>query len=236
MALQIGGAVLPLHPLDVSPTSLSDSTTCVGSFVPQTVSVGAGEFDWLIGDNFLRSVYSVYDFGDFDESGQMGNPYMQLLSIIDPDEASVDFHQARGGEPKTNITYQGLNGISAEPSFNISQDISASLERIGKYIPAMLGVVALNALILLVVAIAGTVIYCRRQRRRRVPARTPRGRMSPMPMNPRHSFLPGVLPPPEQSHTYQPVSMALTEDTFVPPSPAFYKFEGQSGDRPKSIA
>ena len=192
--------------------------------------------DWLVGDNFLRSVYSIYDFGDFDESGKMGNPYLKLLSIIDPDEASVDFHKARGGEPKTNITYQGLDGVSVAPSFNISQDISASLERIGKYIPAMLGVVALNALILLVLVVAGTVIYCRRRGGQRIPARTPRGRMSPMPMNPRHSYVAGTLPLPEQTHTYQPVSMALTEDTFVPPSPGFYKFDGQAGDRPKSIA
>jgi len=236
MALQIGGQVLPLHPLDVTPTGVSDATTCVGSFIPQTVSVGAGQFDWLIGDNFLRSVYSIYDFGDFDGSGKMGNPYMRLLSIINPDQASVDFHNVRGGQPKTNITYQGLNGVSAEPSFNISQDISASLDRIGKYIPAMLGVVALNALVLVVLVVVGTVVYCRRQRRRRIPARTPRGRLSPMPMNPRHSYVPGVLPPPEQTHTYQPVSMALTEDTFVPPSPAFHKFDVQLSDRPKSVA
>lgn len=37
------GQVLPLHPLDVTPSGLTDPTICVGSFVPQTVSVGAGE-------------------------------------------------------------------------------------------------------------------------------------------------------------------------------------------------
>lgn len=35
--------VYPLHPLDVSPTSLIDSSTCVGSFLPQAVSVGQNE-------------------------------------------------------------------------------------------------------------------------------------------------------------------------------------------------
>jgi len=166
----------------------------------------------------------------------MGNPYMKLLSIIDPDEASVDFHNVRGGDPQTNITYHGLGDVSIQPSFSISQDISASLERIGKYIPAMLGVVALNALVLLILAAAGIVIYCRRKNRRNAPARTPRGRLSPMPLNSRHSYVPGILPPSERPHSYQPVSMALTEDTFVPPSPAFHKFDGQLGDRPKSIA
>lgn len=209
---------------------------CKFILVPITLGPQISCSDWLVGDNFLRSVYTVYDFGDFDASGRMGNPYMKLLSIIDPDEASVDFHNIRGGEPRTNISYHGLGDVSLQPSFNISQDISASLERIGKYIPAMLGVVALNALVLLVLVAAGIVIYCRRQRRRNVPARTPRGRLSPMPMNPRHSYVPGIPPPHEHPHVYQPVSMALTEDTFVPPSPAFHKFDGHPGDRPKSIA
>ncbi|GLB33805.1 putative acid protease [Lyophyllum shimeji] len=221
MALQIGGQVFPVHPLDVTPSGLATNNVCVGSFVPQTVSVGAGEFDWLVGDNFLRSVYSIYDFGDFDEPG---------IGRLPP---------SAGGQPKTNITYTGLNGAAAMPSFNISQDISDSLEKIGRYLPAMLAVVALNALILLVLAIAGTVIYCRRRRNPRARARATPGRMSPMPMNPRHSYVPGSgLPPPEQSHphVYEPVSMALTEDTFVPPSPAFHSFDGKPGNRPKSVA
>jgi len=253
MALQIGGQIFPIHPLDVTPSGLTNNNVCVGSFVPQTVSVGAGEFDWLVGDNFLRSVYSIYDFGDFDESGKMGNPYMKLMSIIDPDEASVDFHQTRGGQPKTNITYQGLNDAAALPSFNISQDISSSLERIGRYLPAMLAVVALNALILIILAIAGTVIYCRR-RRPAARARAARGRMSPMPLNPRHSYIAGSGLPPPQPHVYEPVSMAmsepvsmaLTDDPFTSPSsvfhapsPAFHNLDGNTmrpGDRPKSIA
>lgn len=41
--ISCSGQVLPLHPLDVTPTGLIDASTCVGSFIPQTVSVGAGE-------------------------------------------------------------------------------------------------------------------------------------------------------------------------------------------------
>ena len=51
--------------------------------------------DWLIGDNEMRSLYTVYDFGDFDDSGEMGDPFMQLLSLVDPNEASKEFHSAR---------------------------------------------------------------------------------------------------------------------------------------------
>ncbi|KAF8204971.1 aspartic peptidase A1 [Pholiota molesta] len=230
MALQIGGQVFPIHPLDVNPSTAVDPTLCIGSFVPSSFSIG-NDFDWLVGDNFLRSVYSVYDFGDFDASGQMGNPYMKLLSIIDADEASADFHKSR--------------------------DISGSLELIGKFIPAMLGIVALNALILIVCCIVWLVSFFRKRRLRPV-ARTPRARMSPMPPidvrlengNSDESHISGMTPMPLNlrnsyiagspgSHSYAPVSMALTEDTFVPPSPAFHGFDRkglQPGDRPKSVA
>lgn len=171
----------------------------------------------------------------------MGDPYMKLLSIVKPDDASVDFHELRGGTPQTNITFVGLDGAAVEPIFFISNDISESLERIGKLIPAMLGIVALNALIVIVCCVVWLVSFCRKRRIRaiaRTPtvnARTPRSRMSPMPMDPRNSYIAGS----PQPHVYEPVSMALTEDTFVPPSPAFLGREGSKlnpGDRPKSIA
>ena len=37
------GQVFPIHPLDVTPLSLSSRSTCVGSFVPQRIAIGAGE-------------------------------------------------------------------------------------------------------------------------------------------------------------------------------------------------
>ncbi|PPQ98541.1 hypothetical protein CVT24_004032 [Panaeolus cyanescens] len=239
MALQIGGQVFPIHPLDVVPSAALDPSVCLGSFVPSGQI--SKDFDWLVGDNFLRSAYSVYDFGDFDDNGQMGDPYMKLLSIVDPDDASKDFHELRGGTPRTNITFVGLDGAAVEPIFFISNDISESLERIGKFIPIMLGVVALNALVVIICCIIWLVSFCRKRRLRAlartptVSARTPRSRMSPMPMDPRNSYVAGS----PQPHVYEPVSMALTEDTFIPPTPAFLAREGSKlnpGDRPKSIA
>jgi len=48
-----------------------------------------------------------------------------------------------------------------------------------------------------------------RKRKPKSTTRKARGRMSPMPMDPRNSYIAGVEP---QQHVYQPVSMALTED------------------------
>ncbi|KAJ7180081.1 acid protease [Mycena crocata] len=232
IALQFGGEVFPIHPLDVTPTSLGNSSLCVGSFVPQTVSVGAGEFDWLIGDNVLRSVYSIYDFGDFDSSNNMGHPYVKLLALIDPNKASKDFHTARGGTAATNITYNASNTTSTSSSVTVDSDISGTLNKIVAFLPAMLGIMALNAAVLIALIIFGVVLMCRKRKTKATRRKTP-GRMSPMPMDPRNSYIAGVEP---QPHTYQPPSMAVSEDQlFVPPSPGFRSFDGDSGDRPKSV-
>ncbi|KAG7449215.1 acid protease [Guyanagaster necrorhizus] len=238
MAIQIAGQVYPLHPLDIAPTVVGDNTTCVGSFLPQNLGIGTGQFDWLFGANVLRSLYSVYDFGDFDSHGNTGNPYVKLLSLTDPDKASAEFCQARGCTPLTGITYNASNNTedSASTVITITRDVADTLEKFSTWFPAMLGILALNALIILAVLIFGIVYLCRR--RTRPSARTPIGRMSPVPMNPRSSYITGE--PPVGAHTYEPVSMAITDDTvFGPPSPAFHKFEGSTlrpGDRPQSLA
>ncbi|KAF9507201.1 hypothetical protein BS47DRAFT_339884 [Hydnum rufescens UP504] len=77
--------------------SLSDSTKCVGSIVPQDLAAGGGEFDILAGDVFLRNVYTVFDFGDFASQSNltMGNPYVKLLSTTNITAASLEFDKLR---------------------------------------------------------------------------------------------------------------------------------------------
>jgi saccharopepsin len=188
--------------------------------------------DFLIGDNFLRSVYSVYDFGDFDASGNMGNPYMKFLSLVDPDAASVEFHQLRGGTPNTNITYTGLSEAALTLSSSLSDD---SLEMIIKFFPPMLALVAFNSLVLIICCIVWLVSFIRKRRVRAIP-RLPRSRRS-MPINDTSSYIvtdDPILSSSTRLHAYEPVSMALSEDTFVPPTPAFYSEGGSKMQRPKS--
>jgi saccharopepsin len=275
MALQINGEIFPLHPLDVSPKSLVDAEKCVGSFIPQSIAIGAGQFDWLIGDNFLRSTYSVYDFGNFDSNNKMGNPFVQLLSLTDPNGASAEFAVSRGGTARTGITYNAIDGTAAAASSTtIGTDLADTLNSIGKYFPVMLAITALNAIVLLAGVIAFIVYMVKKNRATsRVSTRNPRGRLTPMPL----SRVPSIRQPTPDSHVYQPVeeddmslsadqrrntyvgpssvvtplsqrpenamsaynpvSMALTEDTlFVPPSPAYRKTSFGSNDRPKSVA
>lgn len=187
----------------------------------------------------LRSIYSIYDFGDFDAAGGMGNPYVKLLSLVDPDTASAEFHALRGGTAATNITYNAANSTAGSTSSGgttvaLSDDMVHTINTLGTYLPAVLAIMALNALAVLALVVAAAVWAFRRRRRAGGAARARKnpGRMSPMPMGPPPSTY-GMAAPAE-AHTYEPVSMALTDDTFVPPSPAFQK-EGTKL-RPMSVA
>ncbi|KAF8272058.1 aspartic peptidase domain-containing protein [Lactarius quietus] len=248
-AIQINGQVFPIHPLDLVPKSTTDPGTCVGSIVSEDVAAiapAAGNFDMIIGDNILRSVYSVYDFGDFSASGNMGAPHVKLLSIVDPNQASAEFAAARGTVARTNITYTAANltaAVSGSTTVSLSDDLTNTLNKINTYFPIMLAILGLNAVVILLLAIAAFIYLFRR--RNKPLARTRRNArslqlttMSTDTFNrPSESLQRGP-----SHHSYQPVSMALTDDTFVPPSPAFHH-DGRDGskarsfdDRPSSVA
>jgi len=248
IAMQINGQIFPMHPLDIVPKSTTNPGSCVGSFVAQDVSaIAANTFDLIIGDNVLRSVYSVYDYGDFDASGNMGDPHVQLLSVVDPNAASKDFAAARGTVARTNITYNAANSPAASggrTTVSLSDNITNTLNRINTYLPIMLAIVALNALVILLLVIAAFVYLFRR---RGVLKRKNARRLTPVALEAVSTDTLGLssrrsLQYRSQHPDYEPVSMALTDDTFVPPSPPFHytrngRLKSQPlDDRPKSVA
>ncbi|KAI5120673.1 hypothetical protein M0805_006962 [Coniferiporia weirii] len=235
MALQFGGQVYPLHPLDVVDKSSATSNSCIGTFIPQAVSVGSGQFDWLVGDNFLRSVYSMYDFGDFNSDGSMGDPYIKLLSITDPDEASAEFVAARGGTARSNITYNvagASSSSSGSTSVSVTDSTADKLSKLVDYIPAMLAIMGLNAIALLVVAGAGvSYMFCRRRKRssKKERALLALNARSPTPF-PGSSSGDGAVDLGD-GHQYARVASneREPEDTpFMPPEPTFQAHEGDT--------
>jgi hypothetical protein len=195
-------------------------------------------------------VYSVYDFGDFDASGKMGNPYLKFLSLVDPNAASKDFATARGSVARTNISYNAVNSAAApsgRTTVSLSDTITNTLNKINTYFPIMLAIVGLNALVILLLVIAAFIYICRRRSGLSAKNRRTARRLTPMPLGAMStdSFSPlprGSMQSHSSPHAYEPVSMALTDDTFVPPSPAFHQTEGGRlkartfDDRPKSVA
>ncbi|RPD70971.1 hypothetical protein L226DRAFT_574409 [Lentinus tigrinus ALCF2SS1-7] len=67
----------------LTPVSLDDESVCAGSFL---LSVGAGQVNRLIGDNVMRSFYTIYGSSDFDFSGNMTTPtpYLPAVLVIMP--------------------------------------------------------------------------------------------------------------------------------------------------------
>ncbi|KAH7334923.1 aspartic peptidase domain-containing protein [Rhizoctonia solani] len=104
LVFSIGGHTIPIHPLDltqiqtVTTTRGTNYTMCINAYQPFSSNAGGGEVDYILGDAFLRNVYSVYDYGDFVQgfSGlAQGNPYIKLLPLTDPTAASAEFKTAR---------------------------------------------------------------------------------------------------------------------------------------------
>lgn len=159
----------------------------------------------------------------------------------------------RGSVARLNISYNAVN-IAAAPSGRTTvslspDDITNTLNKINTYFPIMLVILGLNALVILLLAIAAFIyIYRRRSASSSLQRRTAR-RLTPMPMPLGAISSDTFTPPPLESmrrfssqNDYEPVSMALTDDTFAPPSPAFHQagnggFKGRPfDDRPKSVA
>jgi len=172
VTLVFGGNPYPLHPLDVVDKSLGDPTQCIGTFVAQSFSVDDGEFDWLVGDNVLRSIYTLYDFGDFQTDGSLGNPYIKMLSTTNATAASADFHGIRGGTANTSITATGVsfnttNSASSgtDPTGSSpTDDLTNNINKLVNYIPVFLGILGFNTLVILCLAIcAFTYIFKRRK-------------------------------------------------------------------------
>ena len=203
-----------------------------------------------MGDNALRSVYSVYDFGDFEASGKMGDPYVKFLPLVDPNAASKDFAAVRGSGAHMNITYNTVN-LTAAPAdvtaVSLSDDVTNTLNKINTYFPIMLAILGLNALVILLLAIAAFVyLYRRRSASSTLKKRRTARRPTPIPLEARS--VDAFAPPPLESlqhsssyHVCEPVS-ALTDGTFVPLSPASHYTESSGfkarsfDDRPKSVA
>ena len=151
--LSRSGRPFTIHPLDVVVPSLANNSICIGSFLPTRLNVGGGEFDWVLGTNILRSIYSVYDFGDFDPKGNMGDPYVQLLSLVNITEAAVEFQQVRGG----TVNVQETNG---GPSASVSVEAAPDqLEKLVSVIPILFAIAGANGLILLILLV-GAIWFC----------------------------------------------------------------------------
>ncbi|KAG2125547.1 aspartic peptidase domain-containing protein [Suillus cothurnatus] len=92
------GIKFPVHPLDLNFDI--GNNQCVGAFQPisyDDTADGVVMYDMVLGMAFLRNAYLLIDFGSFVDGAPSGTnaPYIQLLSITNASDASVDFAKVR---------------------------------------------------------------------------------------------------------------------------------------------
>ncbi|TFY58044.1 hypothetical protein EVJ58_g6659 [Rhodofomes roseus] len=124
ISFKFGGQTYPIHPLDVSSSDFNlvnsnGDTVCLGTFQPISTSAFSllGEYDVILGMAFMRSVYALFDYGNFveDTSQDLGDPFIQLLSTTNATAAREAFVQVRlGGVDTTGDASQALLPASQE--------------------------------------------------------------------------------------------------------------------------
>ena len=159
----------------------------------------------------------------------MGDPFVKLLPLTNPNDASRDFAKIRGSQPRTNITY---NIASPEVVGTASDSVSATqdtLDKLNSLIPIMLGVMGLNALVLLTLVILAIVYICRKKKSRAT-RRARRQSALPMPMDSVNN-----VEAAGPSHQYEPV---MNDEQQIPQSPSAHSLHSthSASSRPASNA
>ncbi|KIY46723.1 acid protease, partial [Fistulina hepatica ATCC 64428] len=109
ITFNFGNTSFPISPLDTVDnnfgiTNAAGKPVCIGAFQPITTAFSVlGNYDMIMGMNFLRNAYTLMDFGDWaDDTDNSGHPYLQMLPITNVEAAHNAFVKERlGGNDTT---------------------------------------------------------------------------------------------------------------------------------------
>ncbi|TFY78578.1 hypothetical protein EWM64_g5432 [Hericium alpestre] len=174
----------------------STGTYCVSAYPPIAYppitlsSQFASTFDLLLGDSFLRNVYASFDYGEMDNSGNMvGDPFVQLLSTTDRDTVIGEFQKYRAETLKNfppQVSMEELRQIfldeggdddnenddsvaaqGALAASDSASDTSTLVDRLNTYGPIVVGLLAGNWLVCVILLLIGLATCVRRGGRTR---------------------------------------------------------------------
>ncbi|KAG1749656.1 aspartic peptidase domain-containing protein [Suillus paluster] len=100
VSFSFGNDHFPINPLELTrPATFTDGgnqyTVCVSAFRPQLSSTDS-DMDFLLGDIFMRNVYSVFNFGNITSSSDDNkDASIQFLSRSNQDQVYQEFQQQR---------------------------------------------------------------------------------------------------------------------------------------------
>lgn len=207
--------------------TLNDNTTCQGTWMPASFGGSGNTYDVLFGVSMLRSVVAVYNYGDFNDDMSLGNPFLQLFSLVtNGTQASDEFHAIRGGVPSKNTfpNNAGVNGPSSSSSSSSSNpppgstpdvlSLQSKVDRIYSFAPALFALTALNIIVLLAVAGGFCLRVARRRKRKSSKSKNKSPKSSPVEPDlfdaEGGSYIPLSRPNASAQGQYRPVSMGST--------------------------
>ncbi|KAJ6514403.1 aspartic peptidase domain-containing protein [Mycena vitilis] len=189
MTTKFAGQEFPIHPLDITDIHFTPApdgntyTICTGSITNGGIILEGPGRDALYGDSFLRNVYSVFSFGN-----DTTPPHVQFLADTIADTAATDFANARaktllagppeldpqdiinlfdGSSSGSSSVAAGSDAVSAQVSGNLAggnNSSSTADSTVAKYGPLVIGLLAANLGILLIVAFLGIMAFVRNGR------------------------------------------------------------------------
>lgn len=157
----------------------------------------------------------------------MGGPFVKLLPLTDPNEASEDFARVRGSQPRTNITYTVAPPAVVGAASDGASTSQVTLDRLDTLIPIILGFMGLNALVLLTLVILAIIYICRKKKSRAA-RRAKKQSTLPMPMSSIND-----IEAAGSTHQYEPV---INDEQQISPSPSAHSLAQQQNIRPASNA
>ncbi|KAG1889345.1 aspartic peptidase domain-containing protein [Suillus subluteus] len=100
LSFSFGNDYLPINPLELTRLATftdgnAQYTVCTSAFRPQLSNTGS-DMDFLLGDIFMRNVYSVFNFGNITSNNDDDRgASIQFLSRSNKDQVYQDFQQQR---------------------------------------------------------------------------------------------------------------------------------------------
>ncbi|KAJ7659157.1 aspartic peptidase domain-containing protein [Mycena polygramma] len=180
VAIQIGGDSFPFHPLDLSKISYAmgslNVSTCESMWGPNS---GDELEDIILGDSFMRNVYSIFNFGNSVSNSSTGNASIQLLSLTDPATAATDVATVRMAQLAAgpSLPMGAIHGQSATSNTRVQHSSGGSLaaaaldtttsdsgddSQVKKYAPIVIGLLGGNLLVTLFVVVIGVALCVKR--------------------------------------------------------------------------
>ncbi|VDC07265.1 unnamed protein product [Peniophora sp. CBMAI 1063] len=181
ITVTIGGRAYYIHPLDLTDIrTAQDFTFCTSSF--SILGFDQSAFDFILGDTFMRNVYTYFYYGDFDETGTIvDSPSIKLVTSshgVDADYADYSIRRRQnlasfppeGTKAQIQQAFPQTGPGSSEASVSdaaASQSVDpyqAFVDKLDGFAPVVIGLLGAILVVLLGLLGVGVAICIRRGR------------------------------------------------------------------------